>query len=189
MKYVSTQRTGLPIPKSEESRRWSACRHSNQRSGDVEVVVCHLPGKPVMDRPNLAPASAGLFSVATNRRNADTATSPLAPRLSVWACRSLRSWIRSERVVGRLASPPRRNQPPAAHCWSPSRQPRDRTAPNWPGANGRPLRGCRSRSRARQASRQRAQSRTGYGRAAARGTPHRVGFGGRLASIRVKRAS
>ena len=32
-------------------------------------------------------------------------------------------------------------------------QPRDGTAPNWPGANGRPLRGCRSRSRARQVSR------------------------------------
>ena len=46
------------------------------------------------------------------------------------------------------------NQPPAAPlmqraCWSPSRnvQPRDGTAPNWPGANGRPLRGCRSRAR------------------------------------------
>jgi hypothetical protein len=32
-------------------------------------------------------------------------------------------------------------------------QPRDGAAPNWPGANGRPLRGCRSRSRARQVSR------------------------------------
>jgi hypothetical protein len=72
------------------------------RTPSSDAIRRRLPPsrKPVMDRPNLAPASAGLFSVATNRRNADTATSPLAPRLSVWACRSLRSWS----VAARSAS-------------------------------------------------------------------------------------
>jgi hypothetical protein len=65
-------------------------------------------------------------------------------------------------------------------------QPRDGTAPNWPGTNGRPLRGCRAEAAHGKCLSERAQSRTATVeqlQAPTSGTPHRVGAGGRSASI------